>query len=264
MTTTLAAMYHPPAWATGYISGSDAAFIAETIAREAPRAVLEIGVASGASSAAILHALDALPAQPGERVLHSCDVRATCYFDERYATGQACREMYPHPRAAWHLDCDADARRFAARTTPGSIDLAFIDANHAHPWPLLDLLHLWPVMRPDAWIVLHDIELPIQHPEFQVYGPRWLFEAWPGEKVQGVGRWTSIGAVRLPRAADALIPMATRLLQQEWEHPVSPEVVALPAPLASVQAAIDARTRLASTRARRGSRSASAGAGTPA
>ena len=32
----------------------------------------------------------------------------------------------------------------------------------------------------------------------QVFGPRWLFQAWPFNKVKGLGPWTSIGAVQLP------------------------------------------------------------------
>src|SRR4029450_14069278 len=94
----LHAMYHPPSWATGYVSRGDADFLFEMIAAQRPRTVVELGVASGASSAEILCALDQLPEITGGRVLYSCDVRATCYFDESFATGQACHEMYADAR----------------------------------------------------------------------------------------------------------------------------------------------------------------------
>src|SRR4029078_1362633 len=147
----LNALYRPPAWATGYVSGEDAAFLKEMIAAHQPRQVVELGVASGSSSAAILHALDQLPT-PENRVLHSCDVRPTCYFNDAFATGQACTEMSPEPRARWQREFEMDARRLIKTLPPASVDLTFIDANHAHPWPLLDLLHSSAIARPRSWV----------------------------------------------------------------------------------------------------------------
>ena len=202
-------MYHPPSWATGYVSRGDAEFLFELIAAERPRTVVELGVASGASSAAILCALDQLPEINGGRVLYSCDVRSTCYFNESFATGHACSEMYPDARTRWRTEFDVDARRLARVLPRGSVDLTFIDANHAHPWPLLDLLHVTAVAKPRSWVVLHDVDLPIHYPEYQVYGPRWLFQAWPFNKVKGAGRWVSIAAVQLPEDPAALMPVAS-------------------------------------------------------
>ena len=240
----LRAMYSPPEWAKGFISRNDAEFLYQLISTLQPRTVVELGVASGASSAAILCGLDQLPEIAGGRVLYSCDVRSTCYFDPAFATGQACAEMYPNARTRWRTEFDADARRLARVLPRSSVDLTFIDANHAHPWPLLDLLHVTAVARPHSWVVLHDVDLPIHYPEYQVYGPRWLFEAWPFNKIKGVGRWVSIAAVQLPEDPTALIPVAQRLLARPWEH--SPELgcIDLPRPLAPIQALL--ANRLAS------------------
>jgi predicted O-methyltransferase YrrM len=237
----LEAMYAPPAWATGYISGGDAEFLLEMVAAHQPRTVLELGVASGASSAALLFALDQLPDAEG-RVLRSCDVRRTCYFNEAYETGQACREMYPVSRARWHRDFSTDARRIVRALPSGSVDLTFIDANHCHPGPLLDLLHLTAVARPGSWVVLHDIRLPIQHPEYQVFGPRWLFQAWPFNKVATGGQWVSIGAVQLPDDPAQLAAMALSLLQKPWEATPRLTDIDLPPAFAAIQDAVAART----------------------
>lgn len=212
----LRAMFQPPAWVTGGISTADAAFLLELVAREAPEIVVEIGVAAGTSSAALLYALDQGPGP--RRALHSVDVRATCYFNPEYATGAACREMYPAPRSWWFLYTNADARRLVAQCLPGVVDLIFVDGNHGHPWPLLDVLHLAPVARPEAWVALHDLALPRLYPQFQTYGPGWLFAAWPGEKIAGTGEAENIGAVRLPVDLRDLIPMALALLEgHAWE-----------------------------------------------
>jgi predicted O-methyltransferase YrrM len=205
-----------PAWVQGGISGGDSEFLVELVSGVAPRTVLELGVASGASSAALLFALDQLGS--GDRTLRSCDVRSTCYFDATRATGSAVDEMYPERRTRWLLDTDSDARRIGQALPAGSIDLTFIDANHSHPWPLLDLLHVTRVARPGSWIALHDIELPKLHPQYQVHGPQWLFEAWPFNKIHGVGDSMNIGAVQLPDDLRDLVPMALELLECPWEH----------------------------------------------
>ncbi len=236
----LRAMYRPPAWAQGHVSAEDALFLAEVIAALQPVHVVELGVASGASSAAILHALDTLP-DPERRVLYSCDVRSTCYFDNAYATGQACVEMYPAPTARWQREFQADARRLGTILPAASVDLTFIDANHAHPWPLLDLLHATRFAKPGSWVVLHDIDLPIHHPAYQIFGPRWLYEAWPFDTVRGIGRWTSIGAVQLPDHPSQLVPMALALIEQPWEQTPNRAAADLPPAFSAVQAAFEAR-----------------------
>jgi predicted O-methyltransferase YrrM len=235
-------MFQPPQWALGHVSASDAAFLHEMVAALEPETVVELGVASGCSSAVILHALDRLP-EAERRVLHSCDTRATCYFDQAYPTGQACREMYPVPRAQWRTAFDSDARRLAERLTPASVDFTFIDANHSHPFPLVDLLQVTAFAKPGSWIVLHDIDLPIRHPQFQTYGPRWLFHQWPFNKLKAFDRWASIGAVQLPDDPSRLVPMALALLEKPWEQQLPAAAAQLPPLFASVQAALEARLR---------------------
>ena len=151
--------------------------------------------------------------------------------------------MYPAPRARWILDTNLDTRRLSQSAPPASIDLTFIDANHYHPWPLLDLLHLTVAARPWSWVVLHDINLPAVSPAFQAWGAKWLFEAWPLAKVTGGGADANIGAVQLPGDPRALIPMAARLLERPWEFPPTLWHVALPECLAPLQELV--RTRLA-------------------
>jgi hypothetical protein len=92
-------------------------------------------------------------------------------------------------------------------------------------------------------VVLHDIDLPIQHPEYQVFGPRWLFQAWPFNKVKGIGAWTSIGAVQIPGDLSQLVPLALSLLERPWEHAPTPSHAALPAAFARVQAELEARLK---------------------
>jgi len=232
----------PPAWVQGGCSLGDLAFLADRVAVAQPHLVVEVGVAAGTSSAALLAALDQLP--PPRRLV-SVDVRATCYFDASKAVGAAVDEMYPTYQTRWIQDFDSDARKLGLTMPLGGVDFAFIDANHHHPFPLLDVLHLAPVMRPGAWIVLHDIELPRLYPQFPSHGPMWLFEAWSGEKIRGDATdpdAVNIGAVQMPDTLEALVPMAIALLDRKWEgQPTGLEYTITTPAFAAVHAAMRRR-----------------------
>jgi hypothetical protein len=196
---------------------------------------LELGVGAGGSSASLLCALDTLPEIEGGRVLHSADTLDRCYFDGRYRTGEAAQVMYPAARSRWDVRLGSDAYALRKELAPGSMDLAFIDALHVHPWPLIDLLHVTELMKPGAWVVLHDIELPNLKPECTERGVLNLFEYWPGNKIHGVAESYNIGAVQLPHDLSTLVPMALTLLDLKWQYPVPSSYVALPAVFASVE-----------------------------
>ena len=237
----------PPSWVRGATPPGDATFLHEMVAAHAPTEMLELGVASGVSSAYLLHALDTLPAGERPRRLRSCDVTPTCYFDPARATGDAVRTMYPQPRTTWVLDTDTDARRLSQALPAGSVDLTFIDANHYHPWPLLDLLHVSVLARRQSWIILHDIDLPRVAPRYAAWGAKWLFDQWPFEKVAG-GQQQNVGAVRLPADLTTLLPLARTLLARPWEHAPTRWHVALPAPFSALDATLDAQLEAAAAR----------------
>jgi len=222
------------------------AFLVELVRVEDPTTVVEVGVAAGTSSAALLFALDLCP--PGrDRRLYSVDVRPTCYFDPRRKVGSAVAEMYPHHQARWILETRVGVRTATPVIAPvAPIDLAFVDANHHHPYPLLDVLHLAPAMRAGAWIALHDIELPRLYPEFQSHGPMWLFEAWPGAKVHGEGDAENIGVIQVPADVRDLVPMAKALLLRPWEQtPTLEEALPLPPCFIPLEGTVLARRRRA-------------------
>jgi glycosyltransferase involved in cell wall biosynthesis/predicted O-methyltransferase YrrM len=234
----LSQVYQPPTWVRGAVALDDAAFLVELIAAVQPKMVAEIGVASGGSSAAILFGLDQLPDVDGGRILISCDVNPRCYFDKDYETGQACREMYPSPRALWQREFTTDARKLRDLLPAQSADLVFIDANHAHPMPLLDLLHVTDIVKPGSWVVLHDIDLPFLHPQYQLFGPRFVFEAWPFNKVKGIGRWASIGAIQIPADPASLVDMALSVVRRPWEYASPTMHLGLPATFAKVEESV--------------------------
>jgi predicted O-methyltransferase YrrM len=227
-------LYPVPAWVTGATPLRDAEFLLEMVTAQAPVRVVEVGVAAGVSSAVLLYSLDTLPGEGWQRELISCDSQAGCYFDASRPTGGAVGEIYPRFRSHWRLETGIGARELARTIQPGSVDLTFIDANHSHPWPLLDLLHLTACAKPGSWVVLHDINLPVLKPQFQVWGAKWLFDAWPFEKVAGGAPRFNIGAVRLPDDFATLVPVATALFRRSWDSAPEPQHLELPPWLAGV------------------------------
>lgn len=213
-------MYHPPSWVTGGLSTGDAEFLYDLVREVDARAVVEIGVAAGTSSAAILFALDTLPAVDGGRILYSLDVLPYCYFDAARSVGSAVHEMYPTHRARWTR---GQPRPISRGVT---FDLAFVDADHRHPWPLLDVLHLAPALRREAWVGLHDIRLSTIDPRGGGHGAEWVFDRWPFEKRCGVGDAFNVGAIRLPADLAKVVPVAAELIEGAlWE--TSPPAEAL-------------------------------------
>lgn len=208
--------YNPPEWALGKINQDDAAFLVEMIFLTSPKEVIEIGVASGCSSAVILSALNQIDKASK---LSSFDIMHQCYFAPDRPVGAAVMEMVPNLSENWSLFCGEGACDAAQRYRERGVQLAFIDADHRHPWPTLDALALLPALAGSAWIVLHDIVLP-QISDFKVFGAQCLFNEWPGEKRRSVFGQGNIGAIRLPGEREVAEKWLRDILRIPWQADV--------------------------------------------
>ncbi|MFT3829173.1 MAG: class I SAM-dependent methyltransferase [Opitutaceae bacterium] len=217
--TTLDALFPPPEWTKGKISHEDACFLAELLESGLSRPMIEIGVASGWSSAVLLHLLQRCPPADGDQVwLHSYDVGEWCYFDRSRRVGAAVREVAPLLESHWRLHV-GNAIDAGLRHREQKADVAFIDADHRHPWATVDLLALLPALAPNAWVALHDVNLPeiAAEPEWRVYGPKHLFDLWPWEKRLAEGRQRNIGAVRVPAEHGQVRQFCATVFDRPWE-----------------------------------------------
>ena len=111
---------------------------------------------------------------------------------------------------------------------PDSLRFVFIDADHTHPWPTLDLLALLDVVAPGGEVILHDINLPVINPAFQDWGAKYLFDGAPVEKLTDESRTpANIGSLIVPEDKEAFRQELLALLDaHEWETQPSPERVA--------------------------------------
>jgi hypothetical protein len=59
------------------------------------------------------------------------------------------------------------------------IDMAFIDAAHWQPWPVIDTLMIWPFLSPGAVLFHHDLRLYQKYDGNRGIGPKYVFDQFP-------------------------------------------------------------------------------------
>ena len=214
-----------PAWVGGNISESDQPLLIGLTKLLQPRKVVEIGVASGWSGCLFV---DALRSNRQSAEYIGIDYSPTFYLDKSRKTGAALGELFPDPDhgVACRLLLGAVAVDVLDAIGPG-VDLAFIDGDHHHPWAVLDLLSLLPVLAPSAYVLMHDLNLStFERHKHANRGPKYLYEGWPLEKLHSSQKPPMIGAIKMPVQVDA--GLLTRLLDivyTPWEVAVDASVL---------------------------------------
>jgi predicted O-methyltransferase YrrM len=217
----------------GGIGSRDYFFLTALVSILAPRRVVEIGTLTGFSAAIIAAAIHrqhgagetgtGRPSSLDRITVETIDAHNHCSIDKTKPIGFEIPELIPGlvSTVRIHTGHESDyVREIAARDEFG---LAFIDADHRHPWPLLDVLRLVPYVQGGGWILLHDIQLGTYGQDQRAagqsleagtpFGAEWLFERWPFRKIRSF----HIGAIELPARKDALIPFALDLMQERFE-----------------------------------------------
>jgi Methyltransferase domain len=207
----------------GGIGSRDYFFLTALVSILAPRRVVEVGTLTGFSTAIIAAAIHRQHGSSGGIAVETIDVRTHCSIDETRPIGFEIPELIPDLASTVrvHTQHQSDfASELAARDEFG---LAFIDADHRHPWPLLDLLRLAPCVQSEGWILFHDIQLGTYGKKLREagqsgergtpYGAEWLFDRWPFRKIRSF----HIGAIELPARKADLIPFSLSLLEEPFE-----------------------------------------------
>lgn len=131
---------------------SESAFLNGIIRKHKPLKILEIGVAAGASSVLILNAIKDLPGAH----LHSIDLSTSYYKNALLKTGFLIKNSFPELMNKWTLHTGGIALEFLD-SIGTEIDLCLLDAAHVNPGELLDFLMIYPYLKKNAIIVIHDL-----------------------------------------------------------------------------------------------------------
>jgi predicted O-methyltransferase YrrM len=212
-----------PRWAEGSTGTHfDMRFLFDRALVCAAPVTVEIGTASGFGTVFLCHALESAYRDgrvgAGYRVI-TYDAHPRFYADETKRVGDAARELLPEPLLD-HLEFRAPAQAMNLRHDFGddSIGFMFLDANHSHPWPVLDLLFALDSLAPGAEVVMHDINLPVRMPG-QGSGVKYVYDGLDIEK------WSdeadpipNIGSVRIPPDKKSLRAQLVAIAgAHEWE-----------------------------------------------
>ena len=193
----------------------------------APERAVEIGTLAGFSAAIIAAALHRRHPHQKRVLVETIDRNIHSVVQNDRPVGFQIPEIIPDFPDAVRVCAPADSaaiREFAGRD---ELQLVFIDADHQHPRPLLDLLRATPYVRNGGWVLLHDIKLGttgrasprIDHKlgTAASFGAEWLFADWQFRKIGG----GNIGAVQIPAQKAAIIPIALRLMKLPFEMKAS-------------------------------------------
>ena len=208
-----------PDWVKREISGAELAILADLITNSGATIGAEIGVASGFSSAVLFAAMGGQTATPS---LHSFDIAERCYFDPKYQTGAAFHEIHG-AQEGFILTTGVTSADISALPP---LDFLFIDANHATPWPALDVLSLGRFLKAGGWIALDDLDMLFAHPKFRTgkNGARDLYRVWKGpkavyRKAQGLGLLFDV-------TPDILLQSVHHSLLIDWDVSLTEEELA--------------------------------------
>lgn len=201
-----------PAWvSTGIILCEEAVVLDEIIREHRSKFIVEIGTASGTSTAILASAADA--GRDGWQI-HTVDMMERCYFDDSKIVGQAAIEMFgPTSKIVFHRSTTA----FDLANILGDsiVDFAFIDASHSSPWAAIDLLSIVPNLKRGAIIALHDLLLPFREGYSHQNAARDLFRVWRGQKWIDP-RAPNLGLIRYSDERQALGDISA-CLQGDWD-----------------------------------------------
>ena len=198
-----------PSW--GSIVPSELEAVQALIAQHRPADLIEIGTASGLSAGFFARFMD----ENGGQSLTTIDYSDQFFGQPDTACGFQIHQIYT-----------GQAITIKQHVLKTSLDLgalgqtwqmAFVDGNHDHPWPLLDSLALWPLLDGDRIAIYHDLDLYMRQDIPVGIGPKYLFDQVPGDwRSLTTGRAGNTFRIDLSMPREALEQIAMRALKLPW------------------------------------------------
>ncbi len=169
----LHARFDRPGFGTTTVDEID--YIQRLIQKHKPKRFLEIGTASGLTTGFIAHFLQ----ENGGTSVTSVDLSSSFFGERDKSIGYLARDIYQEGR----VEIDIRPRKSALDLAEmkGPWDMAFIDANHQHPWPTIDTLAVAHHLTGPRIVIHHDLQLYRRHKKLRGVGPRVLFNEMPEE-----------------------------------------------------------------------------------
>ena len=158
---------------TGHIGLNESILIVHSIFDRRPKLFVEIGAASGFSTAMFAKALKLIE---GDRIL-SFDVSPVWYADRTKQVGFLARNLGSDAVPVSFVQ--GSSAEIPSHVSAGSVGGAFVDGSHYHPWATIDTLMLMPLMQLGGFIGHHDLNLYMYEDYRDQLGPKYLFDQLP-------------------------------------------------------------------------------------
>jgi hypothetical protein len=186
-------------------------FLQDLIVKYRPRRFIEIGMASGLSTGFLARFL----AENEGADLVSIDHDDSFFGDPTKPNGFLVPELYPS--GVTKVDLVKFCTSLDLERVPGAFDMAFVDANHQHPWPAIDSLALYPRMTGSKIVVHHDLRLFAKQDVMFGIGPKYLFDQFPdSHRTRSEANGGNIFAVDLTMDQPRFEALMADLLKLPW------------------------------------------------
>src|SRR4051794_8997946 len=126
----------------GGIGSRDYFFLTCLVSILAPRRVVEIGTLTGFSTAIIAAAVHHQHGPQTGITVETIDSQTYCSIDRSRPIGFEIPGLIPDLVSTVRVHTGRESDVLSEIAEPGEFGLAFIDADHRHPWPLLDVLRI--------------------------------------------------------------------------------------------------------------------------
>lgn len=181
-------------------------FLIELLMKNQFKKIVEVGVARGGVSKIIMDHLS-----PNSK-LFSIDLSSD------FSVGEICKKQYEYDDR-WKLYTGSYVFE-VVEDIGGDIDLVILDTDHELPGEILDFLMIYPFLRKNSTILVHDILLYWLKPksEKQSIAPRLLFNTLIGEKKYPSGiSQSNLGCVTVNKNLQD-ISLLIQCLKIPWEN----------------------------------------------
>ena len=198
-------------------------FLNGLIRQYKPKKLLEIGVCSGGSSAAILNAINDIEGS----MLYSCDLEKKHYYQTNLDVGFIVKDYFPEFKNKWKLFTGNTTAAFIEQIGK-DIDFVFIDTAHVMPGEVLNMIEIFPFLKKNAIIVFDDINTQAKKRLFNLdnfypcnnllmsvlRGKKIIFE----EKKKKTFDFTKLGAIILDDNQEKYYYDYFLLLSNNWSY----------------------------------------------
>jgi hypothetical protein len=195
----------------GTTTVDELAYIQRLIQKHRPKRFIEIGTASGLTTGFIARFM----AENGGQSVTSIDLAQTFFGARDKPVGYLARQI--HDGDTIDISVHAGLGALDLDRLKGGWDMAFIDANHQHPWPTIDTLAVAPHLTGPRIVIHHDLQLYRRFRQFRGIGPRVLFNEMSDQhrEADSANGW-NIFALDLSLAREVLEQVAIGAFSMPW------------------------------------------------